>query len=185
MPDEQPQAGQPLTPLAGGDPASLPAPTKPTAQPEDVASLPSWAQTLVADLRKENAGHRTAKTAAERAAHAAQEQAAKEQGQWQKLAEQYEPKAKRADALETYITDALAVELKAVPERLQAVIPQFDDPLQTLQWVQKAKLAGVFAPPPAPQTDAGARGAPAATTLENKKERAARLGVDWRYLPDN
>lgn len=35
---------------------------------EDVKSLPDWAQTLIGNLRKENGTHRTAKTAAEKAA---------------------------------------------------------------------------------------------------------------------
>lgn len=177
--DAQPPAGQPLTPPTGNDPASLPAAVKPTPQPEDVAALPAWAQALVTDLRKENASHRTAKTAAERQAQQAVEQAAKEQGQWQKLAEQYEPKAKRAEALEAYFTETLAAELKAVPERLKALIPTFDDPLKTLQWVQTAKQAGVFAPPPAPLTDAGAGGSAeskAAGNAAQEQEVWQRLG---------
>lgn len=35
---------------------------------EDVKALPDWAQTLIGNLRKENGTHRTAKTAAEKAA---------------------------------------------------------------------------------------------------------------------
>jgi hypothetical protein len=63
-------AGDP-TPPAPAAPAPAPAPpaTPPTAppagQPQDVASLPDWAQTLIRDTRQEAAGHRTRATAAE------------------------------------------------------------------------------------------------------------------------
>lgn len=63
-------AGDPA-PAAPVAPAPVPAPpaTPPAApqagQPQDVASLPDWAQTLIRDTRSEAAGHRTRATAAE------------------------------------------------------------------------------------------------------------------------
>ena len=176
----QPQAGDAQAIVPGIDPASIPAATKPTPQPEDVSALPAWAQVLVTDLRKENASHRTAKTAAERQAQQAQEQAAKEQGKWKELAETYEPKAKRTEQIETYIADLLAAELKAIPERLKPLVPAFDDPLKTLQWVQTAKASGVLAPPQAPQTDASAPSGTqiAAGNVAKDHELWARLGFN-------
>jgi hypothetical protein len=175
----QPQAGDaPTTP--GIDPASIPAASKPMPQADDMSALPTWAQTLVSDLRKENASHRTAKTAAERQAQQATEQAAKDQGKWKELAEGYEPKAKRVDLVESYIADMLAAELKIIPERLRALVPAFDDPLKTLQWVQTAKASGVLAAPSAPQTDAGeANGTNiAAGNAVKDREVWARLGFN-------
>lgn len=58
-------------PAAPAAPAPVPAPpatppaASPAGQPQDVASLPDWAQTLIRDTRAEAAGHRTRATAAE------------------------------------------------------------------------------------------------------------------------
>lgn len=63
-------AGGP-TPAAPAAPAPVPAPpaAPPAAPqaggPQDVASLPDWAQTIIRDTRSEAAGHRTRATAAE------------------------------------------------------------------------------------------------------------------------
>ncbi|MFI0897745.1 hypothetical protein [Streptomyces sp. NPDC020983] len=63
-------AGDP-TPPAPVVPAPVPAPPAtppaqpPAGQPQDVASLPDWAQTLIHNTRQEAAGHRTRATAAE------------------------------------------------------------------------------------------------------------------------
>ncbi len=163
----------------------MPAASKPSSQVEDISSLPVWAQNLIGELRRENAGHRKAKSEAERMAQQAQEAAAKEQSYWKDLAEQYEPKAKRAEALEKYIAETLEAKLKNVPERLKGVIPAFDDPLRTLQWVQNAEAIGLFNLPSPPETDNRRGDGPArGTSYESKQERAARLGVDPRYLPD-
>ena len=130
---------------------------------------------------------RKAKDAADAAARKATEDAAKQQGEWQKLAEQYEPKAKRADALETFVGDLLATELSGVPDKFTPLIPAFDDPLRLLEWLRNARTAGMFAPPTAPDTGAGqgamGDGKPRMSEAE-KREKAAQLGVDWRYLPD-
>lgn len=121
------------------------------------------------------------------AARKAADDAARAQGEWQKLAEQYEPKAKRADALEAFIAALLEDELNSVPEKMKGLVPAFDEPLRKLEWVRSAKAAGVLVTPVAPQTDAGeGRSQPGVAKLSEaeKRERAARLGVDWRYLPD-
>jgi hypothetical protein len=155
----------------------------PTQDAEDVNALPQWAQKAISELRKEAASHRKAKTEAERAAQAQQETAAKEQGKWQELAQQWEPKAKRADALEKFITDMVTAELEDVPERVKPIIPAFDDPLKTLEWIQNAKAAGILAKPLPPNTDAangaGDRTANNAVSAKQKElELWQRLGLN-------
>lgn len=150
MADEQTQAVTTEAPQAGAVAASnVPAPDA-----EDVNALPAWAQKAIADLRKESASHRKAKTEAERAAAAQAEQAAKDQGKWKELYEQAEPQAKRAASLEKFIADMVAAELDAVPDRIKTIVPAFDDPLKTLDWLRTAKAAGILAKPSAPATDA-------------------------------
>jgi hypothetical protein len=158
----------------------------PAQDAEDINALPSWAQRIIGELRKESASHRKAKTEAEKAALAQQEQAAKEQGKWQELATKYEPQAKRAADLEAFVVGMVEEELKAVPERVKPLVPAFDDPLKTLEWVRNAKAAGVLATPQPPRTDAGegATGGKPRMSEQDKRLKAAALGVDWRYLPD-
>ncbi|MCX7851807.1 MAG: hypothetical protein N2383_03385 [Caldilineales bacterium] len=188
--NDEPQAGAPSPQVGAGiDQASLPPPQKPqpgsgaSSPPDDLTALPTWAQDLIRDLRAENAQHRKAKQQAEQAAQAAATAAAKEQGRWRELAEQYEPKAKRAEQLEQFIHQLLEKELQGLPERLRTLVPAFDDPLQRLQWVQAARQAGVLAPPAPPQTDADRRSAPpGALSEERRRELAAIYGVNPEFL---
>jgi hypothetical protein len=185
MADEQtPQVGTNGTTPAVVPVAQVSTPFAPVA--DDVESLPEYARKMIADLRKENASHRQAKTAAEKAAQAATEQAAKEQGKWQELATTYEPKAKRAEALESFIAETLAAELANVPERLKALVPE-GDALGQLRWLRTAKTAGLFTPPTAPTTDAGeaSRNVPRGLlSKERRADLAARYGVREDLLPD-
>lgn len=192
MADEQmPQAGTEAQPQAGSVQAP-PAQQQPPAPQagEDMAALPEWAQQQIKALRAESANHRKAKSAAEQAAQQAAEQAAKEQGKWQELALSYEPKAKRVDAVEAYIASRIESELANVPERIKALVPK-GDPLATLQWLEDAKAAGLFAPLNAPRTDAGSGNGQGGVTPprgalspDRKQELAARYGVRADLLPD-
>lgn len=182
MADEQtPQAGTTdAAPATAAQPAAATA--APAQDAEDVNALPPFAQRLIADLRKEAASHRKAKTDAEKAAQAQAEQTAKEQGKWRELAEQYEPAAKRAQELEAFIAETLAAETASVPDKLKKLIPQ-GDPLTTLRWVREAKAAGILSAPAAPQTDA--RDVPATGTARfglPPEEFAAIYGLNPAYL---
>ena len=163
--------------------------TPPVAQDaaEDVNALPSWAQKTIADLRKESAGRRKAQADAERQAKDAAETAAKEQGKWRELYESAEPKAKRADTLEAFIGELVATELDAVPEKLRALVPEFDDPLKKLRWVRDAKAAGVLAAPIAPNTDAREAHKPGGKpgmSEEQRKRLADAYGVLPQFIPE-
>lgn len=164
-----------VTPSAAATP-------NPAPDAENVDALPGWAQRTISELRKEAASHRKAKADAERAAQAAAEAAAKEQGQWQQLAEKYEPAAKRATELEAFVTELLERETASVPDKFKKLIPT-GDPLTTLRWVQEAKAAGILSAPPAPQTDAAERGSTtSARSAEQRQELAAIYGVDPRFI---
>lgn len=182
MADEQ------VTPAVPNEtaPATVPpvaaTPTPPAPDAENVDALPSWAQRMIGDLRKESASHRRAKSDAERQAQQTAEQAAKEQGQWRELAEQYEPKAKRADELEAFVSELLERETASVPDKFKKLIPQ-GDALATLRWVQEAKAAGILSAPPPPVTDASEKSAPqGGLSEEQRKELAAIYGVDPRFI---
>jgi hypothetical protein len=187
--DEQttPQAGevveQQATPAVAA--ANVPAAEKPTAAtPETETMTLAEAQ----KLRRESQKLRERIKALEEYERQAEE-AAKAQGEWQGLAEKYEPKAKRADALEKFVGALLDDELKAVPEKVKALIPDFDDALKTLEWVRTAKAAGVLATPQAPRTDAAAsaNGANAGNASlyseEERRQIAARYGLRLQDVP--
>lgn len=76
------------------------APATPAVETEKQAGtiddLPTWAQTLFKDLRKENAAHRNAKTEAERAKEAAEAAALAEQGKYKELYEKAQTDAQAA-----------------------------------------------------------------------------------------
>lgn len=168
------------TPAAVPQPAVTP--TIPAPDAENVDALPAWAQRIIGDLRKESASHRRAKQDAEKQATATAEQAAKEQGKWRELAEQYEPKAKRADELEAFVSELLERETASVPDKFKKLIPT-GDALTTLRWVQEAKAAGILSAPPPPVTDASDKRAPAGgMSEEQRKELAAVYGVDPRFI---
>lgn len=67
-----PAGGEPA-PAAPASPtpaATAPQAGAPAAEPQDVASLPAWAQKLITDTRSEAAGHRTRASAAEQQSQA-------------------------------------------------------------------------------------------------------------------
>ena len=122
------------------------------------------------------------KEAQDAATKTAAEQAAKEQGRYKELAEQWEPKAKRADELEKFVKDMLDAELSDVPEKMKAVVPEYDDPLRTLTWVRNAKAAGILARPATPNTDAASGAGDgsannAAATRNKELEFWQRIGL--------
>jgi hypothetical protein len=172
--------------VTGSTTATIPATTTVTTQAaEDVAQLPAWAQTLVTELRKENASHRKAKSDADKAAQAAADAAALKSGEYQKLYEAAKPAAERAGALETFIGELLEAELKAVPDKLKPLVPEFNDPLQKLRWVQEAKKAGVLVGVQPVDTDAGrAQGTGAQTQaakVAGKNDLIARKRATGAY----
>src|SRR6185503_18614400 len=111
-PTPTPPAGADPAPPPGGTDANLastghsatPAPITPPppapadTDPESIDKLPKWVQTLIGDLRKENASHRTAKTKAERDAAEAARLAAEEQGQFKTLYETEKANREAAEA---------------------------------------------------------------------------------------
>ena len=163
MTDEQtqPQAGNvetPATPDASG----------PEAQSID--ELPEWARKLVRELRQENAQHRTEKQAAKHAADEAERKRLADQQQWKELAEKLQadmaalrPQVDAAQAYRETIAATVEARIKAVPEQMRSLVPAFDDPAKTLQWLDAN--AAVLTTPRPPQMDAGVGGDGGGKTL--------------------
>lgn len=65
VPPTPPAPPVPAPPAPAPAAPAAPAPAPPAGDPQDVASLPPWAQKIISDTRAEAAGHRTRATAAE------------------------------------------------------------------------------------------------------------------------
>jgi hypothetical protein len=100
--------------------------------------------------------------ALEAAEEARKQKKALEEGQFQDVIKQLEPKAKRADELEKVIGEMVATEIEAVPEKFRGLIPELE-PAAKLAWIRRAQREGLFGgqtppPPPAPNLDQGGGG---------------------------
>lgn len=205
MPDPTPTppaGADPTAPPPGGtvaDPTTPPAtpPTPPPADPpatppadptdpESVDKLPAWAQKLVGDLRKENAGHRTAKTKAEKDATEAARKAAEEQGQFKTL---YETEKAAREVAEKAKTEAELAALRSavgtqykLPAELHSRLK--GETKEELEADAKALFAAL--PKPAASTDGGSGTNPTPPkqqyTDEQLKEMAAVYGVSFEHL---
>ncbi len=161
---------------AAADPVAL---DDGTSAPGNVRALPGWAQSMIRDLRRENASRRAeikrvrdeaAQIDAERESdRVVMAQAAEERGR-------LIPRAERADQLEGYVSESVAKRVAALPDALRTLVPAYDDPLKTLAWLETN--APILSAPRVPSLDAGARGESAGARISaGEREMAAKLGV--------
>lgn len=156
-----------------------------TDQRTDLNSLPADVRKYIESLRKEAAEHRIrAKAEAEQRAREEQERLAQQQ-EWQKLAElrareleELKPKAERLDTLEAFMRSTVEARIEALPEQYRTLVPDYDDPVKTLAWLD-ANASKLSAPRP-PATDAGVRGdsgatLPKLTDIERELARMAGM----------
>lgn len=150
MPDadnQAPAATNPEAPAASG--SNNPTPQQqPDAAPAagELASLPEWAQTVIKDLRKEQAQRRKQAQEAEAAAKTAEEQQLAARQEWQKLAEQravelanLTPVAERYAALSSEIAAQLEAEIKTWPAEVTALRPPGADAAALMAWAKTAR----------------------------------------------
>lgn len=173
------------TPDASGTPAQVAASDTP-ANPNDISSLPDSWQKEIRELRAENAKRRKAETEAENARKAAEEMAMAEQGKYKELAEQrlaeiesLKARAAKADAYEQQAAETLRKRIAALPEHVRGAVPEYDDPLKTVAWLDAN--AAVLSLPTPPPTDAGVRGAVPATPAKAAHTQAASIAAQYGY----
>ena len=72
--------------------------------------------------------------------------------------------------------------IKAIPEYMKSLVPEYDDPLRLAAWLDAN--AAVFSRPTPPPLDgrAGGNGTPATVTDEEASEYAARWGLNPQYI---
>lgn len=193
MPD--PTTGEtPTTPAAATAAVTTPTPQNETpaaAKADDVQSLPEWAQRLIKDLNKENAGRRKAADEAAAKVKADDEAKLAESQQWQKLAEQRKQEldaltavSDRYTALSTEITTALEAEIAAWPEEIKTLRPADADAATLLIWVKGARpLAAKLAAPttPAPGQSPAPKPAGNGLVADAARQKAALQQVRTKF----
>ena len=174
---QTPPSAPPATPPAGNTPAP-PAPP-PTEDDGSIGSFPPAAQEVIRQLRTENARHRTEARNQKEAADRAERERLAKQGEWKeaydKVAAELEPlkkKAERADAVEAFMAKTLKARIDALPEQYRTLVPKYDDPLQTLAWLDQS--APLLVPPKAPSLDPGAQSSGNTAPLTADEQEWAR-----------
>ena len=101
-----------------------------------------------------------------------------EQGKFQDIIKDLEPKAERAARLEDVVKVNLDREMASIPEQFRGLIPD-GDVATRLEWVLGAKESGLFGAPKAPPTDAGVQGdSPKSAKLSAEEvEFAHKMGL--------
>lgn len=121
-------------------------------------------------LKAEEAGRRTKELA--------------EQEKWRELAVELQskldaitPEAKRAADLEASLKATVIARVSRLPETVQTLVPEFDDPRSTLGWLDKNEP--LLVRPTAPGLDAGPQGdaRPTVTLTAGQKAAAKLAGI--------
>lgn len=132
-----------------------------------IDSLPADIQEYIRQLRKEaESAKDKAKAEKERLqqeASNAEKTRLAEQQEWQKLAERLQaeqealkPKLSEAETYRAAVDSTVKARIAALPAQFRNLVPDFDNPLKTMQWLDAN--ASILQTPAAPQLDAGAQG---------------------------
>lgn len=153
------------------NPAPAPSPAQPPA-PEfaamygddtDISKLPEPLRNYILGLRKESKERRLALEKVDSDKAEAERKRLEQQGEWQKLAGEWEAKAKsleaekaRADGLEGQIKAMNEARIKQIPEALRSAVPTKYTPEELSAWLDTN--LPLLTKTPAPGLDAGQRG---------------------------
>lgn len=165
-------------------------PAQDAEQRTNLDSLPADIRKYIDELRKESASYRIAAKAREAELVRAEETKLAEQQKWQELAElrakevdALKPERERREVLEGFVRDTVAKRIEALPEAYRTLVPEYDDPVKTLAWLDAN--AGKLITPRPPTLDAGVRGdssqtLPKLTEVEQQLARMAGM-TDQQY----
>lgn len=142
----------------------------------------------VKELRAESATQRVKAREAEAQRQAAEEARLANERKFEELAEtrkrqldEAKPKLERLEALEAHLQKSVQARIEALPQRYRSMVPKFDDPLKTLDWLDAN--ASLLVQQRAPDLDSGKSGerggasADASKLTADQREMAQRLGI--------
>ncbi len=167
MTDQQDQKtdATPVNPPAGAQNTDPTEQHIPKARFDEVNSARRVAEKRLAELEAKEAERNEAESLAK--------------GEYTKLIDDLKPKAELAKALEATVKEYFELELADVPEDRRDLIPD-GDVATKLKWLKKAKLAGVFGTPKAPNLDAGVtgdKGKPSLKLTDEERQLAQMAGM--------
>ncbi len=150
------------------------------SEAENLDKLPEWARGSLTKANKEAAKYRTELKEARERLKAIEDAQRKTEEAFQAELGEYKPlyektkvevetlraQAKRVDEIEATFKGMLQKRLDAIPEQNRKRVPEFDDPLKTMAWLDAN--ADLFSQRTAPNLDAGAQG-------DTGKGKAAKL----------
>lgn len=160
--------------------------------PADLADLvelikkdPITAALTVKNLRAEAKKHRTDKEAADAARAEQERKRLADEKKYEELSRNLEselnglkPRAQRAEAMETYLTNAVKTRIGQIPEAFRDLVPDYDDPLKTIEWLDKNQTKLQQQRAPDMGAGQGGSGGGGSTTLtDEERQMAQRLGV--------
>ena len=157
-----------------------------TVPTDNIDALPEWARKELLDLRKENGDRRIAAKKAEEDQRRAEAERLKEQNDYKTLAERYaaeldalRPLADKASVYEKQAAETLKRRIDALPEHVRGAVPEYDDPLKVIGWLDAN--AAVLSLPTPPPTDAGVRGAVPAVVATQSQSQVAGIAAQYGY----
>ena len=180
MANEIPAQAAAPEPQAGDGQQTVPEQTN----SEPAQLTPEQLRAEVEALRKEAAKWRTQLRQQEKAQADAEAKRLAEQGEYKTLYETAAEKAARADALQERL-DAITAQAQAanerrvaaIPDAMQSLVPEYDDPLKLAEWLD-ANAAVFSRPTPPPLAGrAGGNGTPATVSDDEVRDFATRMGI--------
>lgn len=156
---------------------------------QTVDGLPDWAQSLIGDLRKENAGHRKAKKEAETAAQKAEDERLAKQQEWKQLAEKHqarlselEPLSEQVKSYKSAVQKMVDKQLEAVPDHIKELLADRDPVWQLNYLTEHADELRPQGPPNINATTTNAQTQKREPTDAEVQEFAARTGVNPAFV---
>lgn len=114
---------------------------------EELQNAVSKLESSLKEVTKESIQRKERIREMEAAQKSFEESKLKEQNEFKSLYEKTKPKAELWEQYEPELNKMLETEIASVPEDRRVLIPEFDNPVKKMAWLQQARSAGIFSPP--------------------------------------
>jgi hypothetical protein len=163
---------------------------QPQAQEPATVWTPETAAAEIKALRAEAAKYRKEREAAVKAQADADAARLAEQGKYKELYEatqarlsEFEPLKERYDTVISQVQAANEARIKAIPETMRSLVPEYDDPLKTAAWLDANSTVFQKVPPPQLDGRAGGHGGGSVTVTDDEVQAfATRMGIPVEYV---
>jgi hypothetical protein len=153
-------------------------PASEASQRTDFSTLPGDVQAHIKELQEEAKKYRKQRSEVDKQRQLEEQARLEANKEWEKAADAYKkqvealsPRAERLDAMEQFLRDSAQKRIDALPKQFRALVPDYDDPLKTLQWLDAN--AATLSLPAVPNLGAGEQGDRGVKTAELTPEQKA------------